>query len=381
MELKKTKFHHSLLWLKVITLAFSLSITPGAFSFENQNKPEEKDIPSVAHTLYKTTNSLTKVMHKPWYTNINYFAQFEKYHQPFVISDSPDNSLNIVNMKGDITPSVLSFTAGGNLFTKTSVHTVFSYTESTLETNNKDPKLPLFIQIRNKLTLGEILVEHDLGKGFLLGLNLYYGNGTAENEIFVKWPEEWVYEDWVYDFKNNIDEFGVELRAGSAFKLGSSDVQISYIFSHQQMDADNREYDGYDSKFSTSFHNLLFSLSHQWSYNLSSNISTRLFYFPDYDRLELGSVSYMYSLEGEMRYQLSRSSGVMFRIERMKLSNSSYFNTISLKFEYQFGVKKSKRRQRRYKIPKEAYKLPPIMKARRKYWGGNNLYGFIGATQ
>ena len=323
----------SLFWLKLIALISLLTTSSEVLSTEIPNKNLEiKDQP-VAVELFKKTTRLKKVKHKPWYTKMNYFVSLEKKRQTIAISRIPESlKLNKELFKANYNPAILSFTAGGNLFPKTSVHMDLTFTQFTLEGVIYDANEESVYYQRNK-SLGEVFVEHDLGKGITIGFDLYYGGDF--------------YRDEGDDEKYYDQELGGGLLAARSFKLGSSDARLDYIFSHRRVNVGSL----IEGKISNSFHNLLFNLSHQWTYELTTIFSTRLSYYPDFDLSNYWDARYVTSIATEIRYNLWDTNEISLRIERMNFAGSSHINGISLRFEHQFGAKKSKRRKRRRKAP------------------------------
>ena len=335
MDLKQTKFYYSLIWINIVVLVCLSSLAFSVFATEKQiNMIEEKNVQSETKTQHRKTTNLKKVKHKLWYTKINYFAQLGQDRRTMAVSRNTANeSIKSELFKADYDATLLSFAAGGNLFNQTSVHLELTFNKFTLDGNIIGiDKAPVRYQ-RNK-TLLEFFVEYDLGKGITLGGDLYYGGDFYKN----KGDSEKYYDE----------EFGGGLLAAYKFKLGTFDTRLDYIFSYRGINSDSIE-DGLSSK---SFHNLLFSISHQWSYELSTNLNSRVSYYPNYDLSQYWDALYVYALSAEIHYRLWDSDEVSLRIDRTNfVSANSYVNSISLRFEHQFGSKKSKRRKRRHKIP------------------------------
>ena len=342
MDLKQSKFYKSLSWIKITVLvclpAMVLSISATEYY---GNKREQIHVQPMVQASAKPTTSLKKVKFKPWYTKINYFVLLGQDKRDIAVSrklESRELDRELENesdselFKADYNATLLSFTAGGNLFNRTSLHFDLTFNKFTLDGDIIGVTKEAVRYQRNK-TLVELFVEHDLGKGVTLGGDLYYGGDYYKNKGE---PEKF------YD-----EEFGGGLLASSKFKLGSFDARLDYIFSYRGINPGNNDYE----KSSRSFHNLLFSLSHQWSYELSTDLNTRVSYYPDYDLTQYWDAHYVYALATEIHYRVWDSDEVSLRIERMNFAGGSYVNSLSLRFEHQFGAKKSKRRKRRHKIP------------------------------
>lgn len=335
MDLKQTKFYCSSIWINIAVLVCFAIMTFSVFATEKQiNTVEEKHVQSNAKSQNRTITNLKKVKHKHWTTKINYFAQLGQDHRTMAVSRNIENdAIKSELFKADYNGTILSFTAGGNLFNRTSVHLDLTLNKFTLAGNIIGMDKEQARYQRNK-TLVEFFVEHDLGKGFTLGGDLYYGGDFYKN----KGESEKFYDE----------EFGGGLLAAYKFKLGDFDTRFDYIFSYRGVNPGSIE-DGTSGK---SFHNLLFSISHQWSYELSTNLNSRLSYYPNYDLSQYWDAPYVYALSAEIHYRLWDSDEVSLRIDRTNFATAnSYVNSISLRFEHQFGAKKSKRRKRRHKIP------------------------------
>ena len=335
MDLKQTKFYCSLIWINIAVLVCLPSLAFSVFATEKQiDIIQEKNVQSESKSQHRKTTNLKKVKHKIWYTKINYFAQLGQDHRTMAVSRNIENDeINTELFKADYNATLLSFTAGGNLFDRTSVHLELTINKFTLDGNiigiDNEP-----VRYQRNKTLLEFFVENDLGKGITLGGDLYYGGDFYKNEG----DSEKYYDE----------EFGGGLLAAHKFKLGVFDARLDYIFSYRGIHSDSIE-DGTSSK---SFHNLLFSISHQWTYELSINLNSRVSYYPKYDLSQYWDAPYVYALSAEIHYRLWDSDEVSLRIDRTNFATAnSYVNSISLRFEHQFGAKKSKRRKRRHKIP------------------------------
>jgi hypothetical protein len=328
MDLKQKRI--SLLWLKLFALASILAVSFSGGASENESKREIKNFKNIKQ--------------KPWYTKMDYFVSvrrdFVSIAMPKTIE--PDSDLFTI----DSDPTDLSFTAGGNLFNRTSIYTEIVTNSNLYKYNQANPQ----IQVKSRELRGDILVEHDFGKGITLGFDLYYADRSDAYLIEYQTYDQNI----VQKYTDNVKVFGGDLMTSRTFKFDASDVRLDYNFSYWQSSVNNVD-------VSRKFHNVGLSLSKQWSHNISTILSSQLVYFPGDFFALTEHIDIVYMLAAETRYRLGDATEVAVGLERLNFGDSSHINTLSFRFEYQFGVKKSNRRKRRYKIPKPLFRIRGLL--------------------
>ncbi len=292
---------------------------------KNQNK----------NNVYKTRLSSFKP--KSWYKKVNYFVTLGQEQRHIDISRQPENEVMKLELfKANYDATLLSFTAGGNVFRRTSMHLDVSLNKFTLKGNIHGIDTEPVKYQRNK-SLAELFVEHDLSNrfinGFTLGFDLYYGRDRYRNLGNIT-----TYTD---------QEYGGGLMVSRKLKFETSDLRFDYIFSYRKAEVDGVEPDQSLNRF----HNVLLGYRYQWSYDFSTGFNGRLSYYPNVNKANYWESDFIYSLTSEVNYRLSDSNELSLRMEYMSFGSSDYTHIISLRFEHLFGSKQSKRRRRRYKIP------------------------------
>ena len=298
-------------------------------SQENTTKPTDIDLVQ-----------FSQLKQKPWYDKVNFFAENGKEYRNIKVSREPENKALISDyFKGDYDSTSLSLTAGGNLFSQTSVYLDFTLNRFTLkgyikgqgQGSYQPPPEPVKYQ-RNTL-LTELFFERQFSKGFTAGFDFYYSN-----DPYVNLGEKGSFID---------EGYGGGLLLSRQFKLKSSSYRLDYIFSHRRLNPGAKQ----QETISSTFHSALLTYSYQWSYSFSTDINARVSYYPKYDSFSYWDTQSIYSLGAEFTYRLWGSNEIVLKTERMDLGDGDSINTLALTFEHHFSAQKSKRRKRRHKIP------------------------------
>ncbi|NQZ65117.1 MAG: hypothetical protein HRT59_24455 [Crocosphaera sp.] len=206
------------------------------------------------------------------------------------------------------------------------------------------------VQVKSKESRADLLVEHDFGESITFGFDVYYAKRTDEYNIQFEMFDQKI----VQKYADNVRVLGGDLMASRTFQFNSSDVRLDYNFSYWQSNVN-----GID--ISRKFHNLALSFYNQWSHNMSTIVSAQAVYFPGEYFVLTENISDVYLAAAEIRYRLGGSSEVTLGLERLNFGERSHINTLSLRFEYQFGINETKRRKRRYKIPKPLFRIRGLL--------------------
>ncbi|MCL1123211.1 hypothetical protein [Shewanella surugensis] len=274
-----------------------------------------------------------------WYRKINYYVDLSQEVREIELSrDTHNTALKDSQLHAQYDATILSLTAGGNLLTNTSVHLDLAYEQLTMEgevidINQSDYRQSeLFTLSRNKMQT-ELFVEYDLGGGYTLGGDVYYGESRYKDN-----GDNQLYRD---------REMGAGLMFSRQFYFDSADLTLEYIFSHRQVLPGDKAFETQ----SRNFHNLLNRYRYRWGFDFILDVFTRVSYYPEYDAYNFWDTSLLYSFGSELTYQLGKGMRVSLRAERTELGEGDYINTFFANFEYQFGLNKGKRRLRRRKTP------------------------------
>ncbi|MFT5758704.1 MAG: hypothetical protein ACI9LM_003452 [Alteromonadaceae bacterium] len=282
---------------------------------------------------------LSRAVVRPWYQKINYFILLGQEKRDITVSRQPLNlAIDHDGLNADYNSSLLSFTAGGNLFNKTSLHLALTLNRFNLKGNiqtsfNDGINTVEPVEYQRNKTLTELFVEHELSRGISVGFDAYYSGDAYRNA-----GQEGSFLD---------EEFGAGLLLSRQFTFKSSQYRLDYILSHRQV---KPGVSGQETLKRT-FHNAMLTYSYQWNYDFSMDFNARLSYYPQFDPLSYWDNDVVYALGAALIYRLWDSNELVFKAERMSLGGSDHLNILSLTFEHHFGANKSKRRKRRHKIP------------------------------
>jgi hypothetical protein len=324
---------------RLLGIALFISMSAGA----TETASSLAAIPLVDEAKRQVTTDnypvLSRAVARPWYEKINYFILLGQEKRDITVSRQPLNlAIDHDGLNADYNSSLLSFTAGGNLFAQTSLHLALTLNRFNLAGNiqtSRDDNVytvePVEYQ-RNK-TLTELFVEHELSRGFSVGFDAYYSGDT--------------YRDAEQEGSFLDEEFGAGLLLSRQIKVKLSAYRFDYILSHRRVNPGVSEL----KTLKRTFHNAMLTYSYQWNYEFSTDINARLSYYPKYDPLSYWDNDFIYALGVSLNYRLWDRNEVVFKAERMSLGGSDIINILSLTFEHQFGSKTSKRRKRRHKIP------------------------------
>ena len=273
------------------------------------------------------------IRYKPWYSKLNYFVSIKQEIRDIHITrriESPD--IDEETLIGTYNATLLSLTAGGNLFKKTSFNldlTLNRYELSgSVDGYNKTP-----VKYQRNKSLTELFIEYDLGKAYTLGFDLYYGGDKYKNEGSDK-----VHFD---------EEMGADFFFSRKFKFDATNARLDYIFGHRIVQVDLVD----DRFLSRSSHNVLSNISYNFNYELSMNLNARLSYFPTFSEHNYWESQYVCSTGTEINYRLWNANEITLTADVMQFGDDSNVKMFAIRFEHLFGAKTSKRRQRRYKIP------------------------------
>lgn len=276
---------------------------------------------------------MNQTYNKPWHTKLSYFISLSQEKRDVDISRLSENSAFERELfKADYDATLLSFTVGGNVFDQTSVHLDVTASRFELVGDIYAPQAQSVQYQRNK-TLIEIFAERDLKQGYTVGFDAYYGGDFYKNQGD---------DNRYYD-----QEYGGGLMLSKKFRFDDSHLRFDYIFSHRQIKVDSLE----EGNIGNSFHNIIAGYSYQWNFDWYTDMTGRLSYYPNYDLNRYWDARYITSLATELGYRMWGNNIMSLRAERMWFGGHSNSNIFTLKLEHQFGTKKSKRRQRRYKMP------------------------------
>ena len=307
-----------------------------AAEYETVNYEASRNGTKDTFQLHSPSNSGSRVRlvrYNPWYSKINYFMSIKQETRDINITrriESPD--IEEETLVGTYNATLLSLTAGGNIFKKASFNLDLTLNRYQLSGSvDGYYKVPVKYQ-RNK-SLTELFVEYDLGKASTLGFDLYYGGDRYRDKGSNK-----VHFD---------EEMGTDFFLSRKFRFSLIDARLDYVFGKRLVKVDLIE----GGVISRSSHNMLASISHNFSYGLSTRLNSRLSYFPEYDEYNYWESRFIYSVGGEVNYRLWNANEISLTADIMQFGDNSIVNMFAIRFEHLFGAKASKRRQRRYKIP------------------------------
>ena len=309
---------------------------------EDSVKTELVEIGAIKlNTVKLDTNKLNTIKQRHWTKKINYFVSVTQETRDISINRVPDNKeLDLETLMGNYTGTLFSFTAGGNLFKRTSIHFDFTVNSFSLQ-GDIDGVESEFVQFQRNKSLGELFVEYDLHRGLTLGFDAYYGADE--------------YRDQGEDEKFKDQEYGGGLLLSRKFKLGPLHNRLDYIYSYRTINIGSIE----DGKSSLSFHNVLVAQRWPLTYELALGIDARFSYYPKADRSRYWESSIISSFGLGLDYRIKDKNELFLRLERMSFSDngfgtgpdSGYVNRLSIRLEHRLGSKQSKRRRRRNKAP------------------------------
>lgn len=298
------------------------------------SKAKEKLSNNQTPNVRPRVRSAPKVIrHKAWFSKINYFVAIKQDSRNIHIARKiKDPDINKETLIGTYNSTLLSLTAGGNLFKKTSINLDINLNRYELF-GNVDGFYKVPVKYQRRKTLVELFVEYDLGDAYTLAFDLYYGGDKYKDKGADK-----VYFD---------EEKGADVMFSKKYRFDSLNARLDYIFAYRTVDVELIE----DGERSRDSHNMLASIIYNFNYEFSTKLSARFSYFPTFSEYNYWEAEYIYSTGAEINYRLGDTDEISIATDVMQYGDDSIVSTFAIRFEHLFGAKTSKRRQRRYKIP------------------------------
>ena len=189
-------------------------------------------------------------------------------------------------------------------------------------------------------------MEYDVGIGSKLGVNVLYNEQTESNDLEVNINGQTSRASFDTDFKM----LASDLIAAHSIPMGNFDLRFAYSFSSWDAKVN-------DARVTGHHHNIMATLYKQWTAALSSELSLQKVYHPDPIILSTDRIRRFDYIAAELRYRFLESSELSIGIGKISYGERSEARSVSLRYEYEFGVKKTKRRKRSYKIPTPLYRI------------------------
>lgn len=298
--------------------------------------------------VYAETNSRSlgsnvsarKALSKSWHDRLKYSVSLRRATEDVTMPTSPlpDSELFPI----DLEPLDITFSAGGNLFEKTSIFGEISYNQFDAFAKQRR----LYYIVDSNQIKADLLVERDFDDGISFGADLFYADRSDKYHTFVQAQEQTM----EFRHSDDFESWGSDLMAAKTFYQDNYNVRLHYNFSVWTLDRNG-------SVITRKYHGVAASLYNQWTPTISTSISVQGLYFPGHFFVVSESINHAHLYSAEISYRLKESTEISLGAERLTFGARSDIVNFSLRIEYQFGVTKTKRRKRRYKVPTSLYRI------------------------
>ncbi|WP_299002114.1 hypothetical protein [uncultured Shewanella sp.] len=294
-------------------------------------------------------DDLPRLTRKPWDQRLDYVLSLRRDIE--TITMPQETGVGSALFTIDSRPYDVTLSVGGNLFDNTSVFTEFMINRNQYTYNQAHPK----VGVDSSEWRLDVLLEHDFGGGYTLGLDGYYADRSDKYNIEYQLPEQTI----IQQYNDDTQAVGMDLMASRTFFFDVSFnvplmVRLDYNLSYWRSK-------GNEDTVSRYYQNLALSQAIQWRFDLQSVLSLQYVDFPDDYFVLTEYIQDVYFLSAELNYRFTQVSQFSLGWQRLEFGTRSNIVTWSFRFEYQFGLDESKRRARQYRVPKPIYRIRGLL--------------------
>ncbi len=279
-----------------------------------------------------------------WHSKLRSFVSVRRDIETIEMPQAPELGNELFTI--DSAPLDLAFAAGGNLLPRTSIYGELVLSSNEYRYQQENPA----VTVNTDEIRGDLLVEYDLGSGLTSGIDVFFSDRSDKYDIQMKLPDGIFTEQYSDDFK----VYGSDLMLSKSYFMDDANIRAGYSFSLWKSEQNQ-------GTVTRKYHNASASYYKQWSTQVSSSFSYQRVYFPgDYFVLS-ETIKHVNFYAAEFRYRFIESSEVTLGFERLTFGERSNIQSLSIRLEYQFGVNKTKRRKRQYKIPTPLFRIRGLL--------------------
>ncbi|TMP41785.1 hypothetical protein CWB96_06225 [Pseudoalteromonas citrea] len=292
----------------------------------------------VAESAWSSSDafSVTKQA-QPWYKKVNYFAHVSQQKQDLRLSRHPSNrAIHTDKFSGEHSALIATASVGGKLFKRSIVYADLLIDKTQLKGDIRREGESMstdFVDYQRYKSQVEIFYEFALTSQLSIGADLYFASEQYRQSMHPKTRKD--------KYAGGAVVFSMKPQSIN------NQFDIDYILSYRHLSPGSAQL----ASQSQVFHTVLLHYQFYSAHALNAYLSGRVSYFPQYDPNSYWESHAFYVLSTHIEYRLTDTSLLSMRLERGFKGQGQSMQTWAVNYEYRFGVTKTKRRKRRYKMP------------------------------